>query len=165
MLSPTWLPLAEQASKETDPAKMIELVEQLSQAIRGPAQQKGPRTMTPRLTKPQTDTGRMARTRKASQRRRRPGKSVRPRTAGRGEVRPTKEEYSVIEEGADPKRGKSGDGEIGDEGTFPSSPKISDGRVPDPADEGRVLPSTLVRNIIDNPQPTANNNHTTIATI
>ena len=30
---PTWLPLAEQASKETDPAKMIDLVEQLCQAI------------------------------------------------------------------------------------------------------------------------------------
>jgi len=30
---PTWLPLAEQASKETDPAKMIQLVEQLCQAI------------------------------------------------------------------------------------------------------------------------------------
>src|SRR6266404_5894129 len=64
----------------------------------------------PRPTKSRSDTGRMARTRKASQRRRRPGKGVRPRTAGRREVRPTEEEYSVIEEGADPKRGKSGHG-------------------------------------------------------
>jgi hypothetical protein len=30
---PIWLPLAEQASKETDPAKMIQLVEQLCHAI------------------------------------------------------------------------------------------------------------------------------------
>ena len=31
--SPNWLTLVEQASKETDPAKMIDLVEQLCQAI------------------------------------------------------------------------------------------------------------------------------------
>ena len=30
---PIWLPLAQQASKETDPEKMIQLVEQLCQAI------------------------------------------------------------------------------------------------------------------------------------
>jgi hypothetical protein len=30
---PIWLPLAEQASKETDPAKMIDLAERLCRAI------------------------------------------------------------------------------------------------------------------------------------